>query len=325
MDQHFIRLMAKAYVTDNDLSQEDQVELAENAIDAMQLLKEESYELYNMVHSYTRAKQQSFLYRLYDFEYIDIDDEEELSQEMDMPSLLTTGGMLGLLAGGVIITYFLERHFFKYVAKIREVWSSIRTRISDFAQDKKFATRMKVINAILEENFDNCSRKCGAEDDIKGYKYDKKRLREALYVKANKSIMGFSPGMSLSKDELETSGCLLNCYLGYLTSVFAELVLAYDACLNKTGESRQFGLDKGIDVITHFPVGGECGVMQKKLKDTYDDFEDALSSFFEGEKRLKQEWINRLDQKIRDAKQGKHTKPDIMMASLSFEPKNIRH
>jgi hypothetical protein len=316
MDQQFIKLMSKGYVADNDLSDEDKDQLAAEAIEIMQVLKEDRYELYELLHSFPRAKQQAFLYRLYDSNYIEVDEDEDLTQEDIM-------GLTAGLGAGVVALYFVERYWFGAAAAVRELWSSISKRISDALKDKTFNKRMKAINAILNSNFDNCASRCGLEDNIKALKHDKKRLREALYYKAQSTIMTISPGMDLSREEREGAGCLLNCYLGYVTSVFAELVLAYDACLNKTGESRQFGLEKGLDVVTQFPVGTECGVMHQKLKDTYEDFEDALDSFFSKDPRLKREWINRLDQKIRDAKSGKHTKPDIMKAVLKFEPKHI--
>ncbi len=303
MDISFLKIMSESYVYDSDDNKLDSNVLFELIFSDLQYLKENNYEVYNYLHGLSKSKQQDILYRYF--------ENEEIIEESLIVAII--GSMIP-----VFILFFGQEKAAIFYNKLKDFFFNIRKTMVDFIENKDEFRRIKVINSIIDSDFDSCRQKCeivdnSKDDDLK-YALIKKYKPEQNWIEK-------SFGTRITPDTAIKAQCALSCYIGYVTSVFAELLYSYDQCLSKTGERLDF--NKGIDLFTSFPAGESCKYLREKIIDLHKDFEDILKVFYKETPRLEQDIINQLDQKIKSAKQGFHTKTNIMLPSIDFKSKSV--
>jgi hypothetical protein len=308
--------MVKSYCYDNDFN--NAILLENIAVNTIQYLKENDYEIYNLLHSFSRTKQQDILYRMFQ------EHDENYIEEFDI-----SGGAISLL--GMLTSLFLVLFGQTYGVAVGQRFNdliiNVRSTIADFIKNKDEDRRIRTIQKIIDSNFDNCRQKCGMsdvpseQDKMLGGNIDQTKFVLNKRINPQRSTFEKIFGVEIDPVSEDNAQCLLYCYIGYLTSVFAELLFAYDQCLQKTGERLDFS--KGMDVFSSFPVGESCKYLRDKILDIHEDFNDVLKLFFKQQPRLEQNIINQLDAKIKSVKSGQHVKTNIVLPTIEYKPKFV--
>jgi hypothetical protein len=181
----------------------------------------------------------------------------------------------------------------------------------------------KMKNAIIYKNHNNCKERCGI-GSISGAR--SVRMADALFrdkskdpelqnsidkykevEKAGSIFRGFQDNSTDLNEPLSDRirgevECLVDCFMDYITSIYAELASTYIKCLENSGNRRNKQLDEySFTFILNQPVDENCSSLYNEIVETYASFNNALSIVFRNNAADVKKWTGILDEKLAKA------------------------
>jgi hypothetical protein len=279
VNRPFIKQIVESYLIDKELDKKKFDELHNYVLEEIEFLKLDFKCAYDLLHEFDMVSQQNYIYHILDLKDV------ELTTESDIFTI-TTAILIGALP------YLYNTDYARELAQ--KVLSGIvkaRMGIVEFLENKPMFKRYKTIDKIISSNFEDCKRKAGINNNVSD-----SMMSTILHSK----IKGSYP---LDKDQHDKLELLINCYIDYLVSMVANLTVIYSKCVEETGESK-LKTDMGINSILSIPTGSKCQVLHDQLRELHASLIDVLEIFYPDDNRVKQDWINRLDDAIKSSTRG---------------------
>ena len=300
MNRPYISSIVKSYLIDNDLDDEKYEEFNNHIVDTVSYMKENLECAYVTVHGMTKIEQQRYIYELLD----DLSSVELVEEVIDP----VTATVLGMLVFPVVV-YFGYKNAFNMLSKLNDYFTENKINVLNFIlKDKREIKRFEVVRKITSSNFSDCRKKVGVSKDF----MSDNDIMNALTPDRK---LAFGLKSNLDQEHFDKALGLRDCYLDYIISTIATVSTIYSKCLIETGEvsDQSVSTDHGMEALINYPVGENCQVLYDKLSDQHNAFLDILYVFFKDDPRERQNWIKRLDEKVRGAKRGEHLRPSAPM------------
>lgn len=294
MNRPYIKTIVESYLIDREILDDSKYEeYNKYIVDSIDYMKENYECAYVVVHDMTKIEQQRYIYEL-------LDDLELVEEVVDPISII---GTIGVIVASVGTAYLINKSAYNLLVKLSDYFTDKKIKVIEtLMQSKVDIKRYKVTRKIVSSNFSDCKKKVGID-----LKAEDNKLLQALTPK--RTVWGLRT--KESPEDIEKALALRDCYLDYIISTIATLSTIYTKCLIETGEvsDQSISTDHGLSALLNYPIGENCQVLYDKLDDQHSAFLDTIYVFFKDDPRERQNWIKRLDEKIRGAKSGEHLRP----------------
>lgn len=291
MDIPFLKLMSEAYVSDSDNNLNIN-EVSSYLLSSFGKFKITYPEVAKELYSHSRSFQQDLIYSFLDKQY-SVKEEFEIELEFD---------------------YVDENAF---TDKVKTLWTRIIINIKKLFE-KELPSEQKFMLALVEKNYNNCNRVCSSS-----YVLTNDQLRELLYINPS-SIKDNRRSLSeIIKKYPEfnvnvVSKCLRICYLDYMTSVYAEGIIAFENCV-KNLSGTEISINNYSDILRNYPITGMCNEIYITLNDLYKDIDTLLDYIYLKDSFKKKKWLDIIFLKLNSFKQGRMYRIDFSKVDDEFE------
>ena len=293
MDVRFLKEISEAYTIDTELNISPDI-IFNELYDTVKYVRQYDPDLYNELYEVDRIYQQRILKN-----YLDLCYENELAAKSGEEVLeevileVTAGKIIAIIS--VILAGIYRKGISKAIFKTLSVIGKALAAIGEF-----ISTRGKYLQlryAIIQENANKCYIKCGISDP--------KKISALSYLTiTTKSSFG-------TKQSLEQSKCLRECYIENLIEVINLHMESYFACLKRTGNFsaiQKTDADDIMRMISSTSLGTSCLDHYELAKNAMDSFYKILdlvyNDQFDEDRKL--EWINKLRTRLYDAREQIH-------------------
>jgi hypothetical protein len=295
MDRPYIKTVVESYLIDNDIDDDKFEELNNHIVESMEYMKG-NYECgYVTIHEMSSVQQQRYIYNVLDL---------ELSEEEGLTGMEIAG--ISLIVP-LLVILVMDKFGHKLLKKATTGFIAAWIKIHKLFEHEEWFKEHKVLSRILDSNFSDCKRKAGFTGNESPI--DLRILLKPRPIRIPKlDFNGIQPDVNVA--DVEKGEGLRDCYLDYMVSAIASISIIYVKCIEESGESQQqVSTDFGMGALLNYPTGEGCQVLYDELTELHKHYNEALDVFFKDDKREKQNWLNRLDQKVRGAKRGEHLRP----------------
>jgi len=308
MDRPYIKKMIESYLIDRDLDSSKFHSLNEIIVESIDFMRDNYECAYVRIHEMDRVEQQRYIYNVLDNK-LGVIQETFGVYDAFLALIIIVG------TGGVVIagTQYGHKILTAATNKIVKAWMDLHKYLGS----KELFREHKVINQIISANFADCRKKAGFTDETD------LDIKIALNPKRAFGVMN----PNLTVEQVDMGEALKVCYIDYIISIIASMSIVYSKCIEETGETKVNGgsSDHGMGMLLSFPTGEACQVLYDQLREQHEAFMDILDVFYKDDRRERQNWLNRLDQKVRGASKGEHLRSSIPRRSTSSFNQQGRH
>ena len=306
MDYEYINVICEAYFNDRQIykydifkSIDDGVITLQNEMKAIvQNLRLEDLDLYYDLQSHDKLDQQKIMYMLLDSymisEFPELIEEGVfgwLGDKVDaIPEVLTNASVelfkfssspLGLI--GTLIGVVLAVSYFKGLTKTKHLLvktlHDIVLKLTHIIE--KVTVNGRVKNAILNTHLEKCAGKCGLG------------TQNPWREMSKMTTFAIKSRLPVTEEAREQAECFIECYLNYILEQIKTVAESYMNCLKATGELPSEL--SSFSLLQRKPMGEECQVFYKPLKEIEKEFEEAVGYIFDENPRERQNWMNKFN------------------------------
>jgi hypothetical protein len=126
-------------------------------------------------------------------------------------------------------------------------------------------------------------------------------------------------------DEIkDKSKSIINCYLDFITTLYAELSSSYVNCLTMTGIAQPNMNNLSVDSLMQYPLDSKCKTIYDQMLFAANGFKEILDLLFKDKPQEAHDWHKVLDSKIKNLRYWKHPQNTIPFSGKGGKDKYIR-
>lgn len=284
MDIPFLRLMAEAYASDSDDNLNSK-EVTECLLTTFGKFKIAYPDVAKDLYLRPRSFQQDLIYSYLDNKYL---VREDLENEYVDESLIS--------------------------------WiNDLRKRLADKLWSNKMTPEEEFMFTLVNKNYDNCNKQCAPS-----YNLTPEQISDLLYINPKSNSSHRNDNIQTLKlkykefNEHAVSRCLRFCYLDYMTSIYAEGIMSYEACI-KNLRGNEITISNYSDMLKNYPIDGMCNEIYIALNDLYKEIDRLLDYIYLRDSFKKKKWIDVIFLKLDSFRKGRMYKIDFSRIDDEFE------
>lgn len=294
MDIPFLKLMSEAYVSDSSDNLNIN-EVSNYLLTSFGKFKISYPEVARELYSHSRSYQQDLIYSFLDKKY-SIKEEHEIDIEdeyIDESALSNT---------------------------FKSIWMGITTFIKKLKLgfEKQLPPEQQFMVTLIEKNYNNCNRTCSPD-----FALNPNQLADLMYInplgssdhrKTISEILKRQPNFNTAS----VSRCIRACYLDYMTSIYAEGIIAFENCV-KHLNGTEITINNYSDILKNYPISGMCNEIYITLNDLYKEIDRLLDYIYLKDSFKKKKWLDIIFLKLDSLRKGRLYRIDFSKVDDEFE------
>lgn len=293
MDIPFLKLMSEAYVSDSS----DKLninEVSEYLLTSFGRFKINYPEVAKELYTHSRSFQQDLIYSFLDTKYLikeeyEVDIENEYVDEVSL--------MDNIKSLGIGINNFIKKLKVGF--------------------QKQLPPEQQFMITLIEKNYNNCNRTCS------NIVLEPVTIAELIYInpmgsnehrRNTSELLKRHPNFNI----FSVSRCLRVCYLDYMTSIYAEGIIAFENCV-KHLNGTEISINNYSDILKNYPISGMCNEIYITLNDLYKEIDRLLDYIYLKDSFKKKKWLDIIFLKLDSLRKGRVYKIDYSKVDDEFE------
>ena len=201
--------------------------------------------------------------------------------------------------------------------KFKSVYIRIRTYF-DKLFNANLSQEQEFMIALIKKNYNNCNRMCNLTVVL-----NDTQLMDLMYInplgkednrKSLSDILKKNPHFNTTS----VSRCIRACYLDYMTSIYAEGILAFENC-TKHLNGTEITINNYSDILKNYPISGMCNEIYITLNDLYKEIDRLLDYIYLKDSFKKKKWLDIIFLKLDSLRKGRLYRIDFSKVDDEFE------
>ena len=247
------------------------------------------------LYSHSRSYQQDLIYSFLDKKFL-IKEEHEIDIEDE---------------------YIDENAFTDKLKSIKSVVDNFIKKLK-VGFEKPLPPEQQFMIALIEKNYNNCNRSCSPTLELK-----QNQLADLMYInplatndhrKTLDELLKRNPNFNSTF----VSRCIRVCYLDYMTSIYAEGIIAFENC-TKHLNGTEITINNYNDVLKNYPISGMCNEIFITLNDLYKEIDRLLDYIYLKDSFKKKKWLDIIFLKLDSLRKGRLYRIDFSKVDDEFE------